>query len=109
MTAVRYPGLLLADDARRRGGRPPIGEDTILRYGICAGIVAPMGAARKITVEVPEDLLRKAQRSTGSGITATIRAGLELVAAKRAYASLRKLRGKVKFSVSIDDLREDRA
>ena len=68
-----------------------------------------MGAARKITVEVPEDLLRKAQRSTGSGITATIRAGLELVAAKRAYANLRKLRGKVKFSVSIDDLREDRA
>lgn len=86
-----------------------VGEDTILRYGICAGIMTRMGAARKITVEVPEDLLRKAQRSTGSGITATIRAGLELVAAKRAYANLRKLRGKVKFSVSIDDLREDRA
>ena len=68
-----------------------------------------MGAARKITVEVPEDLLRKAQQSTGSGITATIRAGLELVAAKRAYAGLRQLRGKVDFSVDIDDLREDRS
>jgi len=68
-----------------------------------------MSTARKITVEVPEDLLRKAQRSTGSGITATIRAGLELVAAKRAYASIRKLRGKVNFSVSIDELREDRS
>lgn len=68
-----------------------------------------MGAARKITVEVPEDLLRKAQESTGRGITATIRAGLELVAAKRAYAGLRKLRGKVDFSVDIDDLREDRS
>jgi hypothetical protein len=68
-----------------------------------------MGAARKITVEVPEDLLRKAQQSTGSGITATIRTGLELVAARRAYAGLRKLRGKVDFSVTIDDLREDRS
>jgi len=38
-----------------------------------------MDAARKVTVELPEDLLQKAQRSTGKGITATIRQGLELV------------------------------
>lgn len=68
-----------------------------------------MKTARKITVEVPEELLRKAQRSTGTGITATVRQGLELVAASEAYAKLRKLRGKVRFSVSVEELRKDRA
>jgi len=57
-----------------------------------------MRAARKITIEVPADLLEKAQRESGTGITGTVRAGLELVAASHAYARLRSLRGKVKFS-----------
>jgi hypothetical protein len=39
---------------------------------------------RKITVEVPPDLLEKAQRAGGSGITQTFRTGLQLVAASRA-------------------------
>ena len=75
------------------------------------GLVAlcPMRSAREITVEVPEDLLRKAQRCTGAGITATVRQGLELVAASDAYAKLGKLRGKVQFSVSLEELRKDRA
>jgi len=67
-----------------------------------------MASFRKLTVQVPEDLLRKAQKSTGKGITATVRHGLELVAASRAYEKLRKLRGKVRFSVEVDALREDR-
>jgi hypothetical protein len=67
-----------------------------------------VGAPRKVTVEIPEDLLRKAQRSTGQGITATIRRGLELVAASRAYEDLRKLRGRVAFSVGWRELRKDR-
>lgn len=67
-----------------------------------------MGSARKITVEVPADLLRKAQKSTGRGVTATIRRGLELVAAGRAYDELRRLRGRVRFSVEWKKLREDR-
>ena len=67
-----------------------------------------MDAARKVTVELPEDLLQKAQRSTGKGITATIRQGLELVAAGRAYDQLRKLRGKVEFSIDLKSLRQDR-
>ena len=52
-----------------------------------------MPPSRKITVEVPEDLLEKAQRETGTGITRTVRTGLELVAASHAYARLRRLRG----------------
>jgi len=67
-----------------------------------------MKSAKKITVHIQEDLLDKAQKSTGQGITETVRLGLQLVAASRAYEQLRSLRGKVKFSVSIDKLREDR-
>jgi hypothetical protein len=40
--------------------------------------------ARKITVEIPADLLEKAQRASGTGITQTIRTGLKLVAASEA-------------------------
>ena len=67
-----------------------------------------MALARKITVEVPSELLRKAQKSTGEGITGTIRRGLELVAAGRAYEELRRLRGRVNFSIDWKRLREDR-
>ncbi len=67
-----------------------------------------MEAARKITVEVPPELLKKAQRASGSGITQTVRAGLELVAASETYANLRRLRGKVRFSRSLAELKTDR-
>lgn len=67
-----------------------------------------MEAARKITVEVPPELLKKAQRASGSGITQTVRAGLELVAASETYANLRRLRGKVQFSRSLAELKTDR-
>jgi post-segregation antitoxin (ccd killing protein) len=67
-----------------------------------------MGAVRKITVDVPEDLLTRAQKSSGLGITATVRTGLQLVAATGAYEALRRLRGRVRFSVDWRELREDR-
>jgi hypothetical protein len=62
----------------------------------------------RVTVELPADLLKRARASTGEGITGTIRRGLELVAAARAQERLRALRGKVKFSIDLDELREDR-
>ena len=67
-----------------------------------------METARKITVEVPQELLEKAQRASGTGITQTVRAGLQLVAASRTYARLRKLRGKVRFSRTWAELKADR-
>ncbi|HTB10849.1 MAG TPA: hypothetical protein VK752_04725 [Bryobacteraceae bacterium] len=67
-----------------------------------------MGAARKITIEIPPELLQKAQHATGSGITQTVRIGLQLVAASQAYAQLRQLRGKVRFSRTAADLKADR-
>jgi hypothetical protein len=61
-----------------------------------------------VTVEVPGELLRKAQRATGAGITATIREGLELIAASSAYRQLRELKGKVALSTDLAQLRKDR-
>jgi hypothetical protein len=67
-----------------------------------------MKAARKITLEVPADLLEKAQLASGAGITQTVRTGLQLVAASRTYARLRQLRGKVRFSRTLAELKSDR-
>jgi hypothetical protein len=67
-----------------------------------------MEPARKITVEVPPELLEKAQRASGGGITQTVRIGLQLVAASEAYARLRQMRGKVRFSRTAADLKADR-
>jgi len=67
-----------------------------------------MKSARKITIEVPPDLLEKAQRASGAGITQTVRTGLQLVAASRTYARLREFRGKVRFSKTVAELKEDR-
>jgi len=64
--------------------------------------------ARKITVEVPPELLEKAQRAIGAGITETVRTGLKLVAATQTYARLRELRGKVRFSRTAAELKADR-
>jgi len=67
-----------------------------------------MADTRKITIEVPAALLEKAQRETGEGITGTVRAGLQLVAASHAYAKLRRLRGQVRFSRTLSQLKTDR-
>ena len=66
-----------------------------------------METARKITVEVPQDLLEKAQRASGTGITQTVRTGLQLVAASRTYARIRNLRGKVRFTRTLAELKAD--
>ena len=67
-----------------------------------------MSAARKITVEITAELLEKAQEASGTGITQTVRAGLQLVAASQAYARLRQMRGKVRFSRTLAELKADR-
>ncbi|MGP0070680.1 MAG: hypothetical protein ACLPWF_01935 [Bryobacteraceae bacterium] len=67
-----------------------------------------VGAVKKVTIEVPEELLEKAQRATGSGITQTVRTGLQLVAASQAYAQLRQARGSFRFSRPLAELKDDR-
>jgi len=65
--------------------------------------------SRRVTLDSPIDLLRRAQAATNEGVTATIRKGLELVASSRASDALRKLRGGVRFSIDWRELRDDRA
>ncbi|MBC7925247.1 MAG: hypothetical protein H7039_06275 [Bryobacteraceae bacterium] len=67
-----------------------------------------MSLPRKITVEVPAELLEKAQEASGTGVTQTVRAGLQLIAASQNYSRLRALRGKVRFSRSAAELKTDR-
>ena len=75
-----------------------------------AGIIYGMKAAeQKITVHVSRDLLARAQKASKAGISDTVRKGLELLSAKEAYAELRKMRGKLKISIDMDELRKDRA
>lgn len=67
-----------------------------------------MATARKITVEIPDELLQRAQKASGAGITQTVRTGLQLLAASQAYDDLRKMRGKVRFSRTWQELKYDR-
>jgi hypothetical protein len=67
-----------------------------------------MKELRKITVEVPEELLARARAASGDSLTATVREGLRLVAAGQAFKSLRAQRGKVRFSLPLASLRDDR-
>ena len=62
----------------------------------------------KVTIELPKALLKNAQSETGEGITATIREGLRLLASRRTQRELMAYRGKVKFSINLNELREDR-
>jgi hypothetical protein len=62
---------------------------------------------RKITVEVPERYLESAQAYTGAGITATVTEGLKRLASIRAQQELAKLRGKVKFSLTWQEMKGD--
>lgn len=63
---------------------------------------------QKVTVLLPRELLARATAATGQGLTPTIRQGLEEVARAAAYEGLRQLKGgKVKFSINVDELRED--
>jgi hypothetical protein len=67
-----------------------------------------MGDLRKITVQVPGHDLDMAQAYTGEGVTETVRTALKKLASMQAQRRLMALRGKVKFSMSVEDMRHDR-
>jgi hypothetical protein len=49
-----------------------------------------------------------AQELTGQGVTETVRAALKRLASLGAQQRLLRLRGKVEFSLTLDELRHDR-
>lgn len=67
-----------------------------------------MAEYKKITVDVENELLKSAQRTTGQSISETVRLGLKLLASAIAFDKALKARGKVKFSKSWKELKEDR-
>ena len=62
---------------------------------------------QKVTVILPRALVEKATRASGVGLTPTIRRGLEAVIVSDAYRQLRQLRGKVRLSIDVQELRRD--
>ena len=66
-----------------------------------------MGELRKITVRVDGQDLERAQQFTGAGVTETVRIALKRLAQLQAQRDLAKLRGTIKFSMSLEELRED--
>lgn len=62
---------------------------------------------RKVTVMLPKDLVDRATKASGLGVTPTIRKGLEAVAASDAYERILRRRGKVHFSIDVNELRRD--
>ena len=67
-----------------------------------------MNKLRKITVEVPEADLAEAQALTGKGVTETIRDALRRMRSIRAQQRALELQGKVKFSMTLDEMRYDK-
>jgi len=63
---------------------------------------------RRITANLPEDLLRDAMRVTGKGITGTIISGLSLIRQTRVYDRAMRLRGKVRLTIDLNESRERR-
>lgn len=62
---------------------------------------------RKVTMMLPVDLVDKATAVTGEGLTPTVRKGLEALVAVHSMDRIRALKGKVKFSIDFDALRND--
>jgi hypothetical protein len=67
-----------------------------------------MSSERKVTIMLPEELLDRALKASGEGITPTLRKGLELVAAKDSYRRLLKLKGKFDLKIDLEGSRKDR-
>ena len=60
---------------------------------------------RKVTLLIPDDLLRRARKVSRAGITSTVRKSLQLYAAQDVYDRLLKMQGKGGFSMTWQELR----
>ena len=57
---------------------------------------------------IPTELADRATEASGENLTATIRRGLELVAAKSAYRKALALKGKIDLKLDLEESRRDR-
>lgn len=63
---------------------------------------------KKVTMELPEGLVRAALAETNQTLTETVRQGLELLVSRRASRTLAALRGKLDLKIDLLELRRDR-
>ncbi len=61
---------------------------------------------RRVTANLPSQLLEAALETTGRGITETLIMGLELVRRRRAYAKAIGLKGKLQLDIDLEASRE---
>jgi len=61
---------------------------------------------KRVTANLPEDLLRDAMEVTGKGITETLVEGLQRVRQARAYEKAQALRGKISLKIDLEESRE---
>lgn len=64
-----------------------------------------MRRLKKITVNLPEDMLARAQSLTGKGITLTLIEALDALERRALRGSLRGLRGHVEFQLNLERTR----
>ena len=64
--------------------------------------------ARRITANLPSDLLEQAMKATGRGITETLVEGLERLRRADAYRKAMTLKGQVPIAVDLRTSRERR-
>ncbi len=65
-------------------------------------------STRRVTANLPVQLLDEAMEATGAGITETLTEGLRLVRRRRAHAKAMALKGKLRLRVDLDASRERR-
>jgi hypothetical protein len=63
---------------------------------------------KRVTANLPEDLLKEAMEVTNKGITETIVEGLRRVRQARAFAKAQALRGRISLKIDLEESRERR-
>lgn len=64
---------------------------------------------KRVTANLPRELLEEATKASGKGITATLIEGLELVRRSAAYEKAMALKGKIRLDVDLEVSRERHA
>jgi hypothetical protein len=62
-------------------------------------------STRRVTANLPAELLDAAMEVTGRGITETLVEGLAQVQRRRFYERAQALRGKIKLDIDVDEVR----
>jgi UPF0288 family protein (methanogenesis marker protein 3) len=60
---------------------------------------------RKITVNVPADVLENATRATGKGVTLTVVEGLREIERRAKRSALRSLQGRIRLELDLEETR----